>query len=343
MTAALFLIILCLGVVSGASAFNLSLDVQWQEWKMKYEKLYSPEEELLKRVVWEENVKKIELHNRENSLGKNTYIMEINNFADLTDEEFKDMITGITLPINNTMKSLWKRALGSPFPNSWYWRDALPKSIDWRKEGYVTRVREQGKCKSCWAFPVAGAIEGQMFKKTGKLTPLSVQNLVDCSKPQGNKGCRGGTTYNAFQYVLQNGGLESEATYPYKGKEGLCKYNPKNAYAKITRFVALPEDEDVLMDALATKGPVAAGIHVVYSSLRFYKKGIYHEPKCNNRVNHAVLVVGYGFEGNETDGNNYWLIKNSWGKQWGLKGYMKIAKDRNNHCGIATFAQYPIV
>ncbi|XP_028627950.1 cathepsin Q-like [Grammomys surdaster] len=343
MTPAVILVILSLGVVSGASAFDLSLDIEWEEWKIKYEKSYTPEEDVLKRAVWEENVKKIKLHNMENSLGKNTYTMEINDFADMTDEEFRDMITGFTLPVNDTVRSPWKRSLHSNFPNSGHWRDALPKSVNWLKEGYVTRVKDQGKCNSCWAFPVTGAIEAQMFKKTGKLIPLSVQNLVDCSKPQGNSGCNGGTTYNAFQYVLHNGGLEAEATYPYEEKEGLCRYNPKNSFATITRFVALPENEDVLMDAVATKGPVAAGINGVYSSLRFYKNGIYYEPRCKRLVSHAVLVIGYGFEGNETDDKHYWLIKNSWGKQWGLGGYMKIAKDRNNHCGIATFAQYPIV
>ncbi|XP_052012976.1 cathepsin Q-like [Apodemus sylvaticus] len=343
MTHAVFLALLCLGVVSCASAFDHSLDVEWQEWNIKYDKSYTPEEEVLKRTVWEENVKRIKLHNMENSLGKNTFTMEVNEFADMTDEEFKDMITGFTLLNNNTVKHPWKRELGSVFPKSWSWRDALPKFVNWRKEGYVTRVKDQGQCNSCWAFPVTGAIEAQIFKKTGKMIPLSVQNLVDCSKPQGNRGCYGGTTYNAFQSVLHNGGLEAEATYPYEEKEGLCRYNPKNSAAKIIRFVALPENEDVLMDAVATKGPVASGINVVYSSFRFYKTGVYHEPRCKRAVNHAVLVIGYGFEGNETDPNNYWLIKNSWGKRWGLGGYMKIAKDRNNHCGIASFAQYPIV
>ncbi|XP_021071348.1 LOW QUALITY PROTEIN: cathepsin Q-like [Mus pahari] len=332
MTPAFFLVILCLGVVSSASAIDLSLDFEWKEWMKKYEKSYSLEEEVLKRAVWEENVKRIKLHNRENALGKNSYTMEINDFADMTDEEFKEVVMGVTLPVDNTRKSLWKRAL-----------DALPKFVDWRNEGYVTRVRNQRKCNSCWAFPVTGAIEGQMFKKTGKLIPLSVQNLVDCSKPQGNRGCRWGNTYNAFQYVLHNGGLEAQATYPYEGKEGPCRYNPKNSAANITGFVALPESEDVLMDAVATKGPIAAGLHVVSSSFRFYQGGIYHEPNCTSSVNHAVLVIGYGSEGNETYSNNYWLIKNSWGRKWGLGGYMKIAKDRNNHCAIASLAQYPTV
>uniref|UniRef100_A0A8C6GH15 Cathepsin Q n=1 Tax=Mus spicilegus TaxID=10103 RepID=A0A8C6GH15_MUSSI len=343
MTPAFFLVILCLGIVSGVSAFDPSLDVEWKEWMGSFEKLYSPEEEVLRRAIWEENVKRIKLHNRENSLGKNTYTMGLNGFTDMTDEEFMNIVIGATLPVDNTRKSLWKRALGSPFPKSWYWKDALPKFVDWRNEGYVTRVRNQRNCNSCWAFPVTGAIEGQMFKKTGKLIPLSVQNLVDCSRPQGNRGCRWGNTYNGFQYVLHNGGLEAQATYPYEGKEGLCRYNPKNSAAKITGFVVLPESEDVLMDAVATKGPIATGVHVVSSSFRFYDGGVYYEPNCTSSVNHAVLIVGYGYVGNETDGNNYWLIKNSWGRRWGLSGYMMIAKDRNNHCAIASLAQYPTV
>ncbi|XP_052013591.1 cathepsin Q-like [Apodemus sylvaticus] len=172
----------------------------------------------------------------------------------------------------------------------------------------------KGQCNSCWAFPVTGAIEAQIFKKTGKMIPLSVQNLVDCSKPQGNRCCHGGSTYNAFQYVFHNGGFEAEATYPYEKKEGLCRYNPKNSAAKIIRFVALPQNEDVLMDAIATKGLVASEINVVYSSLSFYNSGVYHEPRGKPAVNHAILVIGYGFEGNETDPNNYRLISFSCGK-----------------------------
>ncbi|XP_051050488.1 cathepsin Q [Phodopus roborovskii] len=317
----------------GASALDPNLDDEWKEWKMKYGKSYSLEEEALRRAVWEENMKMIKHHNGKDGLGKNGYTMEINELGDMTDEEFKDTMIGSPMKKHNTGRGLWKRSLGG-----------LPKSVNWRKKGYVTPVRRQGKCSACWAFSVTGAIEGQVFQKTGKLTPLSVQNLLDCSKPHGNNGCDTGNTYNAFQYVLHNGGVEAEATYPYEGKDGPCRYDPKNLSAKIKTFLALPEHEDILMDAVATKGPIAAGVDTSHNSFRFYKEGIYHEPNCSSdTVNHAVLVVGYGFEGNETDGKNYWLIKNSWGKKWGMRGYMKIAKDQNNHCGIASFAQYPIV
>ncbi|XP_028749522.1 cathepsin Q-like [Peromyscus leucopus] len=335
MTSAVFLVILCIGIMSGASAHDPSLDAEWEEWKMDYEKSYSLEEEAMRRTVWEKNLKIIKDHNGENGLGKNGYTMEMNGFGDMTGEEFKNMMVNFPIQPHNKRKSIWKRAVGGV---------DLPKFVDWRKKGYMTPVRNQGKCGSCWAFTVAGAIEGQMYHKTGKVTPLSVQNLVDCSRPHGNNGCASGNTYNAFQYVLHNGGIEAEATYPYERKEWKCRYRPTRSAAKIKAFFVLPEGEDILMDAVANKGPIAVSIDAFHDSFLFYKTGIYHEPNCSSSVvNHAVLVVGYGHEGDEMDGNKYWLIKNSWGKKWGLKGYMKLAKDWNNLCQISSYAQYPIV
>ncbi|XP_021071408.1 cathepsin R-like isoform X1 [Mus pahari] len=329
-----FLAILCFGVGSGALALDPNLNAEWHDWKKQYEKSYTMEEEGLRRAVWEENMRMIKLHNWENSLGKNDYTMKMNEFGDLTAEEFRKMMNNFPLRSHRKGKIIRKRSVG----------DVLPKFVDWRKKGYVTRVRRQKFCNSCWAFAVTGAIEGQMFNKTGKLTPLSVQNLVDCTKTQGNDGCQWGDPYIAYEYVLNNGGLEAEATYPYEGKEGPCRYNPKNSKAEITGFVSLPESEDILMEAVATIGPISAAVDASFNRFGFYNGGIYHQPNCsNNTVNHAVLVIGYGFEGNETDGNKYWLIKNSWGRRWGIRGYMKIVKDQNNHCGIATYAHYPLV
>ncbi|GAB1298284.1 Cathepsin J [Apodemus speciosus] len=331
MIPAIFLVILSFGVASGAPARDPNLDAKWHDWKMKYAKSYSLAEEKLKRAVWEENMKMIKLHNRENGLGKNGFTMEMNAFADVTGEEFRKSMNNILIPAALTDPSAQKQvSIG------------LPNFKDWRKEGYVTPVRNQGSCGSCWAFAAVGAIEGQMFSKTGNLTPLSVQNLLDCSQTVGNKGCHSGTAHQAFKYVLENKGLEAEATYPYEAKEGPCRYHRENASASITDFVNLPPNELYLWVAVASIGPVSAAVDASHDSFRFYKGGIYHEPNCSSYfVNHAVLVVGYGFEGNEADGNYYWLIKNSWGEKWGMNGYMKIAKDRNNHCGIASLASFP--
>ncbi|XP_008056779.1 cathepsin L1-like, partial [Carlito syrichta] len=200
-----------------------------------------------------------------------------------------------------------------------------------------------GKCGSSWAFSATGALEGMMSLRTGKLVSLSEQNLVDCSRPQGNFGCGGGTMDNAFQYVQENGGLESEASYPYTGKEGICKYNPEKSVVNVTGILDLTTEEK-LKFRLTLWGPVSAAIDASHESFQFYEQGVYYEPDCSSEnLNHAVLVVGYGFEGTESDENKYWIVKNSWGTEWGKDGYIMIARDRKNNCGIASAASYPTV
>ncbi|XP_021516688.1 cathepsin J isoform X1 [Meriones unguiculatus] len=330
MTPAVFVVILCFGLALGASVHDPNLDAQWEEWKEKYKKNYSPEVEAVRRAIWEENMRIVKLHNGENGLGKNGFTMELNSFGDLTGGEFRNPMADIPVPAALTVERKDKKIV-----------DGLPKFKNWINEGYVTPVRNQGTCGSCWAFAATGAIEGQMFWKTGKLTPLSVQNLVDCSEKQGNKGCAQGSAFRAFMYVNETKGLQDEISYPYEGKQGTCRYNSSNSRAYVTDFRLLPQNEIYLLVAVASIGPVAAAVDASQDSFRFYRGGIYYEPKCSQySVNHAVLVVGYGYEGNETDGKDYWLIKNSWGENWGMRGYMKIARDRNNHCGIASQASF---
>ncbi|EDL01276.1 mCG121493, partial [Mus musculus] len=221
-------------------------------------------------------------------------------FSLKTLEKFRKVMIEIPVPTVKKGKSVQKRLSVN-----------LPKFINWKKRGYVTPVWTQGRCNSCWAISVTGAIEGQMFQKTGQLIPLSVQNLVDCSRPQGNRGCYVGNTYRALKYVVENGGLESEATYPYEEKEGSCRYNPENSTASITGFDFVPENEDALMNAVATIGPISVTIDARHESFLFYKRGIYHEPNCSSSVvTHAMLLVGYGFVGNESEGRKYWIVKN---------------------------------
>ncbi|XP_055457060.1 cathepsin 8-like [Psammomys obesus] len=333
MTPAVCLAILCLGVASATHSPDPSLNSEWQNWKIKYEKNYSLEEEGQKRAVWEENMKLIKQHNVDYDQGKNAFTMEMNAFGDMTGEEFRKMMIDIPVPNVRRKKSIQQRIVSN-----------LPKFVDWRRRGYVTSVKRQGRCNSCWAFSVAGAIEGQMFRKTGRLVSLSPQNLVDCSRPEGNHGCHMGSTYYALEYVYKNGGLEAEATYPYEEREGHCRYHPHRSAARVRGFSIVPRSEKALMHAVATIGPISVGIDAGHESFRFYKGGIYYEPNCSNdNINHSVLLVGYGYEGRESDGRKYWLIKNSHGERWGMNGYMKIARDRNNHCAIATYAIYPIV
>ncbi|XP_004452326.1 procathepsin L-like [Dasypus novemcinctus] len=334
MNPSLFLTVLCLEIASAVPKFDSSLDAQWQQWKATYPRLYGTNEEDWRRAVWEKNMKMIELHNQEYSQGQHGFTMGMNAFGDMTNEEFKQVMNGF----QNQKHRKGKMFYDSPSVE-------VPLSVDWREKGYVTPVKNQGRCGSCWAFSAIGALEGQMFKKTGKLVSLSEQNLVDCSWAEGNQGCNGGLMDNAFQYVKDNKGLDTEDSYPYIGRDtDACHYKPECSAANSTGFVDIIKWEKALMKAVATVGPISVAIDAGHVSFQFYKEGIYYEPDCSSRdLDHGVLVVGYGFEGTDSESNKYWLIKNSWGISWGVNGYVKMAKDQNNHCGIATAASYPTV
>ncbi|EPQ03983.1 Cathepsin L1 [Myotis brandtii] len=173
---------------------------------------------------------------------------------------------------------------------------------------------------------------------------LSEQNLVDCFQAEGNEGCNGGLMDNAFQYVKSNGCLNSEESCPYHAKVGPCKYRSEDSVANDTGFVDIPEQESALMKAVATVGPISVAIDASHLSFRFYEDGIYYERHYSGvDLDHSILVVGYGFKEEESSNNKYWIVKNSWGEVWGKSGYVKMAKDRNNYCGIATAASYPTV
>jgi len=230
---------------------------------------------------------------------------------------------------------------------------APPASFDWRTKGAVTPVKDQGQCGSCWTFSATGALEGQLFLKTGKLTSLSEENLVSCAdKEYRNLGCDGGMAATAFDYSKDNNGLQTSAAYPYTELEGgtaaACRLPAPVHVAKSgtrtgnTVFVTPKKDEAALMAAVAAVGPISVAIHVPESpemSFFFYESGIYSNALCTGTANHAVLLVGYGTE----NGTDYWIIKNSWAATWGENGYMRIARNKNNMCSIANNPCYPLV
>ena len=168
---------------------------------------------------------------------------------------------------------------------------------------------------------------------------MSEQNLVDCvTLPKYNSsGCKGGRTHQAFAYVKDNG-IESESNYPYNAKQGPCHFDKNKTIARITDFhIDHSRNEEVLKNAVATIGPIAVGIKVV-KSLSSYRGGIYHATDCQGFMNHGVLAVGYGTE----KGQDYWLIKNTWGVKWGISGYLKLARNKDNMCAIGKYQTYPI-
>nr|XP_034975912.1 cathepsin L1-like [Zootoca vivipara]XP_034975913.1 cathepsin L1-like [Zootoca vivipara] len=195
-----------------------SLDEAWRDWKRTHNKIYRERNaEDFRRTVWEDNLHTIKEHNREAAEGKYTFQMALNQFSDLTKEEFKEKLNGLhpDLPKQRGGGAILYEKSGTL---------ALPESVDWRNTGCVTPVKDQGSCGSCWAFAAAGALESFHCIKTRSLIPLSEQNLVDCAWQQGNYGCNGGWPSRAFQYVLENKGLNSERVYPYTGQDGDCNF-----------------------------------------------------------------------------------------------------------------------
>merc|ERR1712126_777109 len=158
---------------------------------------------------------------------------------------------------------------------------------------------------------------------------LSEQQIVDCSTRWGNRGCHGGFAYRAWKYILDVGGSVSEKAYPYHARQGRCHTDKRQVVAKVAGYKFVRHfDEEALKQASAQIGPIAVSIDAGHHSFRSYRSGVYYEPRCSRtHHNHAVLLVGYGRE----NGRDYWLIKNSWGTRWGMKGFGKMARNKNSH------------
>ena len=217
-----------------------------------------------------------------------------------------------------------------------------PTHVYWREAGAVSPVKNQLDCGSCWAFSASEAIEGEWFLKQDQLYNLSEQELVDCSGYLGNMGCGGGSMDAAFEYVIQNG-LCLNQSYPYNATDGQCQNKTCTKKVHIDKYYDVPHNNEKQLEKAVVKQPISVAIQANMRSFQLYKKGIYSDPDCGDQLDHGVLLVGYGYDP-DLD-MNYWIVKNSWGDNWGEQGYIRMVKGIENpegQCGIAMDASYPV-
>lgn len=365
-------ILLLSAVTANASGFDLSenqdLRSRFDEWKKVYKKKYATlEEEKVRLENWIENLKKVVLINEAWARGESTWNADQGPFADLTVQEMKEKVLMNQANKRSSAKDQ-KTTTKTILPRSS--ATTLPTSFDWRDNGAVTSVKDQGSVGTCWAFSTVGNVEGQYAIKNKKLVDLSVEYLVDCdgsSEPEsGHADCSvfGGWPYLAYDFIIKSKGLPTWEQDPYcvgtgdcypcmQGPVSLCGPPPfycnetitascksMTPFTTISSWATVEANEDAVADALVTYGPLS--IIMDATQLSYYKGGIWSghisgEPAalgCHNdfdSTNHAVLLVGYGVEGG---GQPYWVVKNSWGQKWGEEGYFRIAKSSASLCAI---------
>jgi hypothetical protein len=284
-----------------------------------YNKQYPTEEVFDRFNTFKANLEMINAHNN----GSSSWKMGVNQFADLTPAEFKAFL-GLKARDNSYIRSKNEE----PLP------PAQSNDIDWTSKGAVTPVKDQAQCGSCWAFSTTGSVEGAVAVKTGRLTSLSEQQLVDCAGSSGNQGCNGGLMDDAFNWIVSHKGIGSEASYPYTARDGTCKDVP--SVSTISGYKDVQQgSEDALMNAL-NQQPVSIAIEADQSSFQYYKSGVFTGP-CGTQLDHGVLLVGSGSDG----GQDYWRVKNSWGASWGDQGFIRMIRGRNM-CGLSNMASYPV-
>lgn len=316
-----------IGFVAAAAVVEAQdkYEKMWNDFKLDYGKDYSNSDEESRFVIFKKNVDYIEESNAKQS----SFTLAVNEFADMTLEEFKNTRLGLRPPVYTDLPKV-------PFQGI---NPAAPDSIDWVAKGAVTPVKNQGGCGSCWAFSTTGSIEGAYFVATGKLKSLSEQQLVDCDRGTGDQGCQGGLMDTAFAYVKTNGGLCTEDCYKYHSGtvpvSGACnkKCVPE---VDVSGFTDVPyKDEDAMKTAVAQQ-PVSVAVNGASPVFQFYHGGVIDNVLCTASLDHGVLAVGYG----TASGKDYWKVKNSWGKSWGESGYLRIVRGKDM-CGIAMNASYP--
>jgi len=309
----------------------------FSSWMHKHQKVYASDEFQNRYSIFKSNMDYV----RDWNAGNSETVLGMTIMADLTNQEYQKIYLGTK--IDGTARLAAAKAKGLPKVAV---ADQYNATVDWRAHNppVVTAIKNQGQCGSCWSFSTTGSTEGAHALATGNLVSLSEQNLMDCSTAEGNQGCNGGLMDDAFQYIIKNNGIDTEASYPYQGVQGTCKYNAANSAATLSSYTDVTSGSETDLAVAVTKQPVSVAIDASHLTFQMYTSGIYHDFLCSStKLDHGVLAVGFGVDTSKSIDNHYWIVKNSWGTSWGQAGYIYMAKDRNNNCGIATVASYPVV
>jgi cathepsin L len=310
----LFKSLLACAFMGMLAASDISVNKQFVDFMKKYGKSYKTEAEFEYRFnIFKQS---LEILDARRKVGNKTH--GITKFSDMTPEEFKQTLTLKT-------------------PNQWCQPTSLSfledtkvaDSLDWRAKGKVSPIKDQGQCGSCWAFSTTGFMESQLLMSNQDLVTFSEQQLVDCDTQYGDNGCNGGLQQNAFNYITDKG-IMSDAHYRYSAYRSYCEY--KSSEAKHTvKNIKCHENAKVadIKKYLNQVGPMAIALDA--TDFQYYDSGIL---ECyNDQLDHAVLLVGYGSE----NGEDYWIVKNSWGQNWGESGFVRVSQKSGSNCAIGVY------
>jgi C1A family cysteine protease len=328
-------ILLLLAVVAVCAAIRTNhkfappekqLQDQFVQFVQAYNKQYDQAEFNKRYGIFRENVMKISKLNQEAKTSGSSATFGVNKFADLTDAEFAKLYKGYK-KTNATVRA------GVYAPSSV--PAAPPASFDWRTQGVVTAVKNQEQCGSCWAFSATEGVESAWKLAGHTLDVLAPQQIVDCDTS--DAGCNGGDLPTAFAYVHREG-LERETNYPYRGIDESCKYNAADVDARISGFqyATTTRNEPQMQTASFAHGPLS--ICVDAATWQTYTGGIISS-NCGQSLDHCVQIVGWA---TSSSGVDYWIIRNSWGTDWGISGYLYVARNKNL-CGVADEATYVVI